>query len=329
MPTPWERPAGVQSAMPNREMPSDPDLFDYARARERVPEAPPSLGRRFALTLEMIKFKHTVFGLPFALLSALIAADGVPALPQLFWILVACIFARSAAMAFNRLHDERFDRVNPRTQNWALPAGLLSRKFVTLFCILCIAGFVISAALLNSLALKLSPIALAILLGYSATKRFTWGSHFFLGLALGIAPMGAWVAIRNEALALPPIILGAAVMLWTAGFDIIYSMQDDAVDRKLGLKSIPVRLGRHRALAVSALCHILAILGFASLEFLVPQLGTYYLIAVALCAWMLHYEHKIVSPTDLSRLGLAFFTINGWVSLAILAGGAADILFRR
>lgn len=286
-----------------------------------------SLGRRVGLTLGMIKFQHTIFGLPFAFLGAVLAAGGWPTAAQVFWILMACIFARSAAMSFNRLHDEPFDRQNPRTRGWALPAGLLSRQFVWVFCISCVAGFVVSAAMLNRMALLLSPFALAILLGYSLTKRFTSIAHFFLGLALGIAPIGAWVAVRAE-LDWPPALLGLAVLLWTAGFDMIYSLQDVDVDRGLGLHSLPVRLGRRRALAISALCHAVAILAFG---LLVPltSLGTFYLAALAICAWLLVYEQRLVSPGDLSNLPLAFFTLNGWVSVLMFAGGLADILLGR
>jgi 4-hydroxybenzoate polyprenyltransferase len=276
------------------------------------------------LTLGMIKFQHTIFGLPFALLGAVLAAGGWPTGLQVFWILAACVFARSAAMSFNRLHDEPFDRENPRTKTWALPAGLLSRRFVWAFCLACIVGFVFSAAMLNRLALLLSPIALAILLGYSLTKRFTSGAHFFLGLALGIAPIGAWVAVRGE-LDWPPVLLGFAVLLWSAGFDMIYSLQDIEVDRGLGLNSLPVRLGPRRALAVSALSHAMAIAAFG---LLVPftALGSFYLIALALCAWLLVYEQRLVAPGDLSRLPMAFFAMNGWVSVLMFAGGLADIL---
>lgn len=283
-----------------------------------------TLGRQVGLTLEMIKFQHTVFGLPFALLGAVLAAGGWPNGAQILWILVACVFARSAAMSFNRLHDEPFDRHNPRTKSWALPAGLLSRPFVWTFCIACIVGFVFSAAMLNRLALLLSPIALAILLGYSLTKRFTSIAHFFLGLALGIAPIGAWVAVRAE-LDWPPVLLGLAVMLWTAGFDMIYSLQDVDVDRQLGLNSLPVRLGRRRALAVSALSHAVAILAFGLLVPFTP-LGSFYLAALALCAWLLVYEQRLVAPGDLSKLPLAFFTLNGWVSVLMFVGGLTDIL---
>lgn len=286
-----------------------------------------SFGRRIAVTMEMIKFQHTIFGLPFALLGGVLAAGGWPPLKQLGWILAACVFARSAAMAFNRLQDEPFDRRNPRTRDWALPSGKLSRTFVWAFCLVSITGFVISAAMLNRLALFLSPVALTILLGYSLTKQFTSAAHFFLGLALGIAPVGAWVAVRAE-LGWPPVLLGIAVMLWTAGFDIIYSMQDVEVDKALRLHSVPVRLGRRRALAVSAMCHLFAVAGFLSLV-LITKLGLYYLTAVAFCAWLLFYEQSLVRPNDLSRLGRAFFTINGWVSVCIFAGGLTDILLSR
>lgn len=284
-------------------------------------------GRKVALTLEMIKFQHTIFGLPFALLGAILAAEGLPTAAQLFWIILACVFARSAAMAFNRLHDEPFDRLNPRTQGWPLPAGLLSRQFVFVFCLASIAGFVFSAAMLNGLALALSPVALAILLGYSVTKRLTWGSHFFLGLALGIAPVGAWVAVRAE-LGGPPLLLGLGVLFWTAGFDILYSLADDEVDRRLGLKSLPVRLGRARALAASAFCHALAVGLFLAMIPL-TRLGAYYLAAVAACGWLLVYEQRLILPGDLSRLGRAFFVVNGWVSVLIFAGGLADVLLDR
>lgn len=286
-------------------------------------EAPPTVGQKIVLTLDMIKFQHTIFALPFACLSAVLAAEGMPSFGQAFWIIAACVFARSAAMAFNRLHDEPFDRQNPRTKSWALPSGKLTRPFVWTFLFAAVAGFVLSAAMLNRLALLLSPVALVVLLGYSVTKRFTSASHFFLGLALGIAPVGAWVAIRAE-IDWAPVLLGAAVLLWTAGFDIIYSMQDVDIDRQLGLNSLPVRLGRRRALAVSAACHMACIVLFALLAAITP-LGPFYLLAVAVCAWLLWYEQMLIQPNDLSRLGKAFFTINGWVSVCIFAGGLADL----
>lgn len=295
---------------------------------ERTAGAPAGPGAagilgKIRLTLEMIKFEHTVFALPFALLGAVLAARGWPSAGDLFWIIAACVFARSAAMSWNRLHDDPFDRQNPRTQNWPLPAGLLTREFVWTFLVVCCIGFMFSAWMLNPLAFWLSPVALAILFFYSLTKRFTSYTHLFLGLALGIAPIGAWIAVRGT-LAWPPVLLGLGVLLWTAGFDMIYSLQDVDVDKRLGLNSLPVRLGKRRALGLSALCHAVAVLVFASLVAITP-LGPFYLLAVGLCAWLLVYEQRLVSPDDLSRLPLAFFTLNGWVSILIFCGGILDI----
>lgn len=287
------------------------------------PDALRGFLRRLWITLDMIKFPHTIFALPFAMLGMVLAAGGLPPGRTFFWIISACVFARSAAMAFNRLHDEPFDRQNPRTQGWALPAGLLSRDFVKVFCFASAAGFVVSAYMLNTLALLLSPVALAALLGYSTMKRFTPGTHFILGIALGIAPVGAWVGVRGE-VSLIPVLLGAGVMLWTAGFDIIYSCQDAEVDQELGLFSLPSRFGKRRALAISAACHAGAVLLFLAMAPL-TSLGGFYLAALAICAWLLAYEQSIVSPGDLSRLGRAFFTLNGWVSILIFCGGALDI----
>ncbi len=282
------------------------------------------LFKRVGLTLDMIKFPHTIFALPFALLSMIVAAGGWPIGREFFWIVAACVFARSAAMAFNRLHDEPFDRQNPRTKNWALPSGKLSHRFVLVFLFICVGGFVLSAAMLNTLALLLSPVALAILLGYSVTKRFTAASHFFLGLALAIAPVGAWIAIRGS-FALAPVVLALGVLLWTSGFDIIYSCQDAEIDRKLGLFSLPSRWGLRRALAISAMCHVLALGSFLAFWWLVP-LGGWFLFALAACGWLLAYEQEIISPDDLSRVGQAFFTLNGVVSIVIFLGGLLDIL---
>jgi 4-hydroxybenzoate polyprenyltransferase len=286
----------------------------------------PSLWRRFVLTLSMIRFSHSIFALPFALLAAVLAADGLPPAPTLFWIVLACICARSAAMAFNRWMDEPFDRLNPRTQGWALPAGLLSRRFVFAFCVACSLAFVACAAALNNLAFVLSPVVLIVLLGYSTTKRWTRFSHFFLGLALGIAPMGAWIGVRGD-WAWPPLILGAAVLCWVAGFDIIYSCQDADFDRRAGLHSLPSRIGKPRALAISALSPAAALAFFAAFG-LAGGLGFYYAAALLLTAVLLAVEQSLISPRDLSRLDVAFFTVNGWVSLLMFAGGLADILLR-
>lgn len=278
---------------------------------------------KIRITLEMIKFEHSIFALPYALTGALLAAEGWPTAGQVFWIVVACVFARSAAMAWNRLLDAQFDRQNPRTHDWALPSGLLSRGFVWIFVIVCVAGFVFSAKMLNDLAVMLSPLALAILLGYSLTKRFTSYTHLFLGLALGIAPVGAWVAVRGE-LGWPPIVLGLGVMFWTAGFDMIYSLQDVDIDKRLGLNSLPVKFGNRRALGLSALSHAISVAAFAALVPL-TALGPAYLLALSLCAWLLVYEQRLVSPTDISRLPVAFFTLNGWISVLMFCGATIDL----
>lgn len=287
----------------------------------------PSLLRRVGVTLEMIKFAHSIFALPFALLAAVMAAAGLPPLAKLLWIVLACIFARSAAMAFNRLHDAPLDRQNPRTAHWALPAGLLTRRFVWIFLALNVTGFIVAAGMLNGLALALSPLALLVLLGYSTTKRWTAASHFFLGLALGIAPVGAWIGIRGT-FGLPPLLLAAGVLCWVAGFDIIYSCQDEAFDRRKGLFSLPARLGRARALAISAACHGASIVFFMLVAW-AGGLGLLYQGAVAATACLLAYEQAIITPGDLSRLGQAFFTLNGWVSVLILLGGTADVLMGK
>ena len=285
----------------------------------------PNLLRRTALILAMIKFQHSVFALPFALLAAVVAAGGWPAGRTLFWIVAACVFARSAAMSFNRLLDERIDRLNPRTSGWALPAGLLSRRFVWGFCGVCVAGFVFSAAMLNWLAFALSPIALVVLVGYSTTKRWTSGSHFFLGLALGMAPVGAWIGVRGD-MSLASLLMGAGVLFWVAGFDILYACQDETFDRREGLFSLPSRWGRTRALGASALCHIGAIVFFTLVWWATP-LGILYLAAVAVASALLAWGQWIVKPNDISRVGVAFFTINGWVSVLIFLGGLIDILW--
>ena len=292
---------------------------------ERLPLPKTSLLRQSAITLEMIKFSHSIFALPFALLAMVLAAGGWPAWQTAVWIVLACIFARTVAMAFNRLHDERFDRENPRTRGWALPAGLLTRRFVWTFWLVNVFAFLVAAWALNSLAFYLAIPCLVVLCGYSTAKRWTAGSHFALGVALGLAPLGAWIGVSGRLDGLP-FVLGGAVLFWVAGFDIIYSCQDEAFDRSVGLHSLPVRLGTRRALAVSAACHLVCILGFVAVG-LLGGLGFWYFSAIALAAGLLAYEQSIVKPNDLSRLGHAFFTINGWVGLLIFAGGLADTLF--
>jgi 4-hydroxybenzoate polyprenyltransferase len=275
----------------------------------------------------MIRFSHSIFALPFALASAALAArEGIDwrALP---WILVAMIGARSAAMGFNRLADHAIDARNPRTAARELPRGALSRREVWAFVILSAGALVLAAALLNPLCLALSPVALAIVFGYSYTKRFTALSHLVLGLALAVAPVGAWLAIRG-AFALEPVVLGLAVLLWVAGFDVIYACQDVEFDRREGLHSLPARLGVGGALVLARAFHAAAVLLLAAL-YLVAPLHPVYLAGVALVAGLLAYEHRLVKADDLSQVDLAFFTLNGWISVGYFAFTLAAVLLGR
>ena len=281
--------------------------------------------RKLKIILEMIKFEHTIFALPFAVMSAFIAADGVPSLAKFSWILVAMVGARSCAMAFNRLADAEFDSMNPRTATRAIPAGLITKSAVWIFTIASAGLLVLAAWQLNPLAFALSPVALAVIMGYSYTKRFTALSHFWLGLSLSISPVGAWIAIQGS-FALPPIILCFVVLLWTAGFDIIYACQDVNFDRIHGLRSIPVKLGIRRSLWLSSALHVIAVLLLLGIPLLV-ELGAFYYIGVGIVVLIFIYEHAIVKPTDLSRVNLAFFTLNGTISLVLMALSIADILF--
>ncbi len=276
--------------------------------------------------LEMIKFEHTVFALPFAFLGMMLAAEGWPSWGTVGWIVVAMVGARSAAMGFNRLADRRIDAGNPRTADRALPAGEVSAGFVVGFVVASLALLVLAAWRLNPLALKLSPVAIVVVLGYSYTKRFTSLSHFVLGLGLAAAPIGAWIAVRGD-VALTPLALGAAVLLWVAGFDILYALQDLAFDRASGLHSIPVTMGVPRALILSAILH----LGMLVLLVRIPKLygdalGLWYWLGVAGCAALLAYQHWIVRPNDLSRLDAAFFQANGLLGVWLFALTAIDIL---
>jgi len=280
--------------------------------------------RRLLIILEMIKFEHTLFALPFALISALAAVRGVPGWGQLGWLLVAMVGARSSAMTFNRLADMEFDRRNPRTVNRALPAGLVTVAQAWLFTLVTAGLLVLAAAMLNPLALNLSPVALAIIWGYSFTKRFTQASHLVLGLALGIAPSAAWIALTGR-LELPAMLLTVAVICWTAGFDIIYACQDIEFDRGSGLHSLPAKLGPGPALTISSLLHVAAFLLFVAAGYF-AHLGYGYGLALIPVAILLLIQHRMISPTDLSRANAAFFTANGLISLVLLAGAAVDIL---
>jgi 4-hydroxybenzoate polyprenyltransferase len=276
--------------------------------------------------LSLVVFAHTVFALPFALLSAVLAAGGVPEGRTLVWILVAMVGARSAAMSFNRIVDRHLDAKNPRTARREIPAGVVSPAAAALFCAVSAALLVLAASQLNRLCLWLSPVALAIVLGYSYAKRFTAFAHLFLGLALAIAPVGAWVAVTG-AFALPPILLGFAVLFWVAGFDVIYSLQDEAFDRAEGLRSVPARFGASRALQIARLFHgVTLVLLYA--VFLAVGGGWLFGAAVVVAGGFLVRQHRLVSPGDLSRVNAAFFTANGWLSVAVLVLGAADVLLR-
>jgi 4-hydroxybenzoate polyprenyltransferase len=283
--------------------------------------------RSVGVTLEMIKWEHSVFALPFALTGAMLAAGGLPRPMQLVWIIVCMVAARSAAMAFNRWADARLDAENPRTRIRAIPAGLLSRTFVGGFTVVMAAIFILAAAQLNRLTLELSPVALAVLFFYSYTKRFTRWSHLALGLALGIAPAAAWIAVAGS---LDPriLILTVAVMFWVAGFDLLYACQDAAHDRANGLFSVPAAWGITAAFWIARLLHVLML---ALLVWLVAafHLGSFALAGVAVVAALLLYEHLIVSPGDLRRLNAAFFTMNGVISVVFFCFVAADLLMRH
>jgi 4-hydroxybenzoate polyprenyltransferase len=283
--------------------------------------------RNIGVTLEMIKWEHSIFALPFALTGAMLAAHGVPHAAQIFWIIVCMVTARSAAMAFNRWADASLDAANPRTASRAIPAGLLSRSFVGGFTLVMIVVFLIAASQLNRLTLLLSPVVLLVVLAYSYTKRFTRWSHLVLGLALGIAPSAAWIAVRGS---LDPriVILTVAVMFWVAGFDVLYSCQDAEHDRAEGLFSVPSTFGVNAAFMLARLMHLamLVLLVWLARAF---SLGHYAFFGIAAVALLLLYEHLIVSPGDLRRLNAAFFTMNGVISVVFFVFVAADLLVRH
>ena len=265
----------------------------------------------------MIKIEHTLFALPFALLGAVLAANGLPSLKQFFWIVAAMVGARSAAMAFNRIADRRIDARNPRTSMRALPAGLLSVGFVWVFTLVAAGLFLLAAAMLNNLTLILAPVALGSVLLYSFTKRWTQLSHVVLGWCLSIAPTGAWIAVRGEIGSPTPLLLSLVVLLWTAGFDVLYACQDYEFDRAEGLHSIPAKFGIAKALWISRALHAGAFLALIWL-YLVTHLGPVALIGVLATAALLLYQHRLVRPDDLGRLNAAFFTTNAFVSVILL-----------
>jgi 4-hydroxybenzoate polyprenyltransferase len=280
--------------------------------------------RNLKTTLEMIKFEHTVFALPFALLSTILASGGWPERAKLLWIVVAMVSARSAAMAFNRIADRQIDGENPRTQARPLPAGQLSLTFTVLFTFGAALVFVLAASQLNRLCLWLSVPVLSILLFYSYTKRFTNYSHLVLGFCLGMAPLGAWIAVRGS-VRLTPVLLCLIVMLWTAGFDIIYACQDLEFDRYRNLFSVPKRYGVRTALRISWALHVVMLLLLVAL-FFAENLGWISLVGIALVTGLLWYEHSLVHPDDLSKVNVAFFTVNGYISILLLLAVGLDKL---
>jgi len=271
----------------------------------------------------MIKFEHTIFALPFAYLGAFLAAGGSPTAAQLGWITLAMVGSRTAAMSLNRLIDRYIDARNPRTQDRALPKRLMGIREVYLYIVFSFLLLGFSAYQLNLLALKLMPIAVFVLVFYSYTKRFTWASHFVLGIALGLAPIGAWIGVTGH-WALAPVLLGLGVMSWVAGFDIVYACQDVEFDRREGLHSIPAVFGLKRGLEISALLHVLAPIFFIAVG-VVMQLGWFYYSGVVIAVFLLFRQHRIISASDLSKVGIAFFNLNGYLSVLLFGFALLDL----
>jgi 4-hydroxybenzoate polyprenyltransferase len=287
-----------------------------------------SFSQKLRTTLEMIKFEHTLFALPFAFLGAVLAADGLPTWWQILWITVAMIGARSAAMSFNRIIDRNFDAENPRTANRELPSGKLSVSFAWIFFAVSVVLFLLASYQLNRLTLLLSPVALLSVLGYSYAKRFTNFSHLILGWALAISPTGAWIAVRGAIDSEIPLLLSLLVMMWTAGFDVLYACQDFEYDRQKGLRSIPARFGIKNSLTIAKVFHAQAFFVLILL-YLITGLGWLALIGVVATGALLIYQHTLVKPNDLSRLNAAFFTTNAFVSVILFLTFGGAILINK
>ncbi|ADU30129.1 UbiA-like polyprenyltransferase [Evansella cellulosilytica] len=285
--------------------------------------------KKLKIILEMIKFKHTIFALPFAFLGAvlgsLLMTGGWPSIAEWIWITLAMVGARSAAMSLNRLIDANIDKDNPRTASRAIPAGLISRVETVGFIIFSFALLFFSAYQLNMLAVYLLPLTVFFLVFYSYTKRFTWACHIFLGITIGLAPLGGWVGATGSLTTWVPYVLFIAVALWTAGFDVIYATQDTKYDKKVKLHSIPSRFGIGKALLLAKVFHIVSFIAMVVLFFITP-LGWIYLIGVLIAGGLMAYEHSLVSPQDLSKVNVAFFTMNGIISLVMLAFTIGDLL---
>jgi len=286
----------------------------------------PTVLSNIRVTLEMIKIEHTLFALPFALLGALLAARGIPTVREMLWITLAMVGARSTAMAFNRIADREYDARNPRTRTRAIPAGLLSVAFVWLFTAVAATLFLVAAAMLNRLTLLLAPVALASVVLYSFTKRWTLLSHLVLGWCLSIAPTGAWIAVRGTLDSPVPLLLSLVVLLWTAGFDILYACQDYEFDRSESLRSIPARFGIARSLWIARGLHAGAFAAVVALYW-AAHLGAMVLIGIFVTAALLIYQHMLVRSDDLSRLNAAFFTTNAFVSVILFVTFGAAVFF--
>jgi 4-hydroxybenzoate polyprenyltransferase len=280
---------------------------------------------KFKIFLRMIKIEHTLFALPFAFTGAVIAADGLPTLWQTFWIIIAMLGGRSGAMGLNRVVDAEFDAKNPRTANREIPAGNMSKKEGYIYVLISFLVFIFAAKMLNPLCFKLSPIAVFIFVLYSYTKRFTYLCHIILGVAIGLAPIGAWIAIKGD-FNFGIIMLGIGVLIWVAGFDIMYSIQDIDFDKKEGLFSIPVNIGITNSLYLARIMHLIAFLIFIFIKFYFG-LGIIYLIGILISGLLMAYEHMLVKPDDLSKLDMAFFNLNAYISLTIFIFTFIDIIF--
>jgi 4-hydroxybenzoate polyprenyltransferase len=280
--------------------------------------------RKISLYLRMIKFSHSIFALPFAFTAALIAASGVPSMRQIFWIIVAMVGARSGAMGLNRIIDHKFDRDNPRTADREIPRGAISRSEAAGFVVLSFGFMVLAAHMLNPMCLILSPVAISVLFIYSYTKRYTWAAHFVLGLAISAAPLGAWIAIRGT---LDPAILAlaTAVIFWLAGFDVLYALQDIDFDRSYGLFSIPQRFGIRWSLNLARSFHVISFCLLLANGALF-RLGSLYWTGMSVVAGLFLYEHSVVAEDDLSRLDMAFFNMNGYISMAVFMFTLADFM---
>lgn len=286
-----------------------------------------SIAEKIFLYLRMIKFPHSIFALPFAFTGAIMAAEGIPSIRKIVWITIAMVGARSGAMGINRIIDRNIDQANPRTRNRELPRGGIQVLEAALFTAVALAMFILAAYMLNPLCLKLSPIAIAVLFIYSYTKRFTWTTHFVLGLALSAAPLGAWIAVRGS-FDLEILPIAVSVVFWLAGFDTLYALQDIEFDKSYGLYSIPKRFGVKRSLVLVRIFHIITflMLVFSGILF---RLGIFYWLGMIVVAGMFIYEHSLVKEDDLSRLDVAFFNMNGYISITVFIFTLLDYIFRH